>query len=174
MNPPTPPAAALPLGLTRSEIIVHGLVDGLGSYMLVSCLWSEAEWSYDLVQASLALLVILLSVVILTRRFRPEVRGLRAVELGLSGLVAALGVVGAVATLAFMASGASYKGSSPDAGGMAVFAGFFLFYPCVGLIVLPFALNGSRLSASLRRRIGWLCCALGLLPFVVLLGSLGR
>jgi hypothetical protein len=162
--------------LTRSELVVHGLADGLCVYVLVSCLWSLVlgeGWS-DWIEASLGLLVILLSATIVIRRFRPELRGLRVLERGLSGFVFLLGVAGAVATLAFMASGASYKGSSPDAGGMAVFAGFFLFYPCAALVVLPFALNGSRLSPRLRRRIGWLCCGLALLPFCVLLGSLGR
>ncbi|HSS48220.1 MAG TPA: hypothetical protein VLX28_04680 [Thermoanaerobaculia bacterium] len=170
MNVPPPGVPRL----TRSELVVHGLVDGIGCYFLVSCLWSQVEGPSDLIEATLALLVILLSAAIVIRRFRPARRGLRVLELGLSGLVCLLGVAGAVATLVFMASGASYKGSSPDAGGMAVFAGFFLFYPCVGLIVLPFALNGSRLSPRLRRRIGWLCCGLALLPFCVLLGSLGR
>ena len=161
-----------PPTLTRSELVVHGLADCICIYVLASCLWRLLEGSTDLVEASLALLVILLSAAVVIRRFRPELSGLRVLELGLSGFVALLGVIGAVATLAFMASGASYKGSSPDAGGMATFAGFFLFYPCVGLIVLPFALNGSRLSPRLRRRIGWLCCGLALLPFCVLLGSL--
>jgi hypothetical protein len=171
MNAPTP-AAALPL--TRSEIIVHGLADSLGSYLLVSCLWSEEDWLALLIPAFPALLVIVLSVVVIVRRFRPEIRVLRALELGLSGLVAALGLAGAVATQAFMVSGAHYKGTSPDAGGMAVFTGFLVFYPCAFLIVLPFALNGSRLSPILRRRIGWLCCGLAFVPLVVLLGSLGR
>jgi len=165
-----------PPTLTRSELVVHGLADGICLYVLVSCLGRLVPgegWS-DWIELSLALLVILLSAAVVVRRLRPELRGLRVLELGLSGFVSVLGLVGAVATLVFMASGASYKGSSPDAGGMAVFAGFFLFYPCVGFIVLPFALNGSRLSPRLRRRIGWLCCGLALMPFCVLLASLGR
>jgi len=168
-----PPLTAVP-PLTRSELVVHGLADSISSYFLVDCLSSETDLTFRLFQAALMLLVILLSVVVMIRRFRPELRGLRALELGLSGLMTVLGMIGATATLVFMASGASYKGSSPDAGGLAMFAGLLLFYPCAFLIVLPFAMNGSRLSPLVRRRIGWLCCVLGLLPFCVLLGSLGR
>jgi hypothetical protein len=174
MNAQPPVPGRPPLRLTRSEFFVHGLADGICVYVLGSCLWRLVEGPSDLIEAALALLVILLSAAIVIRRLRPELRGLLVLERGLSGFVSVLGAVGAVATLVFMASGASYKGSSPDAGGMAVFVGFLLFYPCIGLIVLPFALNGSRLSPRLRRRIGWLCCGLALLPFCVLLGSLGR
>jgi hypothetical protein len=180
MNALPPAVAAPPPGLTRFEIGVHGIADGLSSYVLVNRLWNQwtqgdwEEWPWGLAEASLALLVILLSAAIIIRRLRPELRGLRVLEPGLSGLVAVLGVIGAVATLVVMVSGATYKGSSPDGGGMEVFVGFFLFYPCAALIVLPFALNGSQISPRLRRRIGWLCCGLALLPFCVLLGSLGR
>ena len=165
----TQPTAVSPPKLTLFEILAHGLADGLSGYVLLDCLWNRRGLD-DLIQASLALLVILLSAVVMIRRFRPEIRGLRAVELGLSGLVAFLGVIGAVITLLFMASGATYKGSSPDAGGMAVMVGFLLFYPAAGLVVLPFALNASRLSPRLRRRIRWLCLGLVLLPFCVLVG----
>src|SRR4051812_33350352 len=113
----TQPAAVLPPRLTPFEIAVHGLADGLGGYVLLDSLWNRRGLD-DLIQAPLALLVILVSVVVTVRRFRPEIRGLRVVELGLSGIVAALGVIGAVITLLFMASGATYKGPSPDAGGM--------------------------------------------------------
>jgi hypothetical protein len=165
-----------PPTLTRSEIVVHGLADGLCVYVLVSCLWRLilGEGSSDWIEPSLALLVILLSAAVVVRRFRPEQRGLRVLESGLSGLVAVLGVLGAVVTLVMIVSGATYKGSSPEGGSMEIVMGFAGFYPCVGLIVLPFALNGSRLSPRLRRRIGWLCCGLALLPFCALLGSLGR
>lgn len=173
MDAPQPEAVSLP-DLTRFEIVTHGLADSVAGYVLLEGLWSQLDWPVVLAEASLALLVILLSVVVLTRRFRPELRGLRALERGLSGLVAILGVIGAVATLGFTTSGARYKGSSPDAGGMAVFVGLFLFYPCASLIFLPFAMNASRLSPRLRRRLGWLCCGLALLPLCALLGSLGR
>ena len=163
------PAAVPPPRLTLFEIVVHGLADGLSVYVLLDSLWHQSGLD-DLVQASLAFLVMLLSVVVTIRRFQPEARGLRSLELGLSGLVAFLGLIGAVITLLFMASGATYKGSSPDAGGMAVMVGFLLFYPAAGLLVLPFALNASRLSLRLRRRIRWLCFVLVLLPFCVLVG----
>lgn len=166
--------AAPPPRLTRFEIVVHGLADSIGGYVFLQSLGGQEDWPYVLIVPVLAFLVILLSATVLVRRFRPERRGLRGFELGLSGLVAVLGVIGAVVTLAYMASGAGYQGSSPDAGGMADFVGFVLFYPCASFIVLPFALNGSRLSPRLRRRIGWLCCGLALLPFCVLLGSLRR
>ncbi|MFY9824704.1 MAG: hypothetical protein WAM82_25225 [Thermoanaerobaculia bacterium] len=68
-----PPASA-PLLLTRSEIVVHGLADGIGIYVLASCLWSEEDWPSKLIQASLVLPVILLSVVVMIRRFRPAWR----------------------------------------------------------------------------------------------------
>ncbi len=164
-----PPATVPPPRLTLFEIAIHGLADGLGIYILLDSLWNRRGRD-DLIQASLALLVILLSVVVMVRRFRPEIRGLRAVELGLSGLVTFLGLIGAVITLLFMASGATYKGPSPDAGGMAAMVGFLLFYPAAGLVILPFALNASRLSPRLRRRIRWLCLVLVLLPFCVLVG----
>jgi hypothetical protein len=124
----TQSVAAPPPRLTLFEIAVHGLADGLGGYVLLDSLWNRRGQD-DLIQAALALLVILLSVAVMGRRFRPEIRGLRFLELGLSDLVTALGVIGAVVTLLFMASGATYKGSSPDAGGMAVMVGFLLFYP---------------------------------------------
>jgi hypothetical protein len=168
MNAPQP-AAAPPPRLTLFEIAVHGLADGLGGYVLLDSLWNR-RGSDDLIQASLALLVISLSVLIMVRRFRPEIRGLRIVERGLSVLVAALGVIGAVVTLLFMASGATYKGSSPDAGGMAVMVGFLLFYPAAGLIIFPFALNASHLSPRLRHRMRWLCLVLALLPICLLVG----
>lgn len=163
------PIAAPPPKLTLFEIVSHGLADGLSLYVLLDSLWHQRGQD-DLIQAFLALLVILLSVVVTVRRFRPEIRGLRSVEIGLSGFVAFLGVIGAVITLLFMASGATYKGSSLDAGGMAVMVGFLLFYPAAGLLVLPFALNASRLSPRLRRRMRWLCFVLVLLPFCVLAG----
>jgi hypothetical protein len=165
----TQSVAAPPPRLTLFEIAVHGLADGLGGYVLLDSLWNRRGQD-DLIQAALALLVILLSVAVMGRRFRPEIRGLRFLELGLSDLVTALGVIGAVVTLLFMASGATYKGSSPDAGGMAVMVGFLLFYPTAGLLVLPFALNASRLSPRLRRRMRWLCLVLVLLPICVLVG----
>ncbi len=174
MNALTPEAPAPPLGLTRFEIIVHGLVDGLSLYWLANALWrlvspfeSHEGWTGVVIQAALVLLVVPLSLVIMTRRFRPE--RLRVLELGLSGLVMLAGVIGAVATLALMISGANYKGPSLDAGGMAMFSGLAVFYPCAALIVLPLAMNNSRLSDKASRRVGWLTGALALLPICVLL-----
>jgi zinc transporter ZupT len=168
MNALAPTPVASPK-LTLFEIVAHGLADGLSVYVVLDSLWYQRGWD-DLIQVSLALLVILLSVVVTVRRFQPETRGLRVLEQGLSGLVAFLGLIGAVITLLFMASGATYKGRSPDAGGMAVMVGFLLFYPAAGLFVLPFALNASRLSSQLRRRMRWLCFMLVLLPVCVLVG----
>src|SRR3978361_1470636 len=98
-----------PPTLTRSELVVHGLADGLCVYVLMSDLWRLVlgEGWPDWTEPSLTLPVILLSATIVLRRFRPELRGLLGLELGLSGFVSVLGLVGAVATLVFMASGAS-------------------------------------------------------------------
>ena len=155
--------------LTSFEIVVHGLADGIGLYVLLAFLW-PGEGPKDLVEPSLALLVVLLSVLVMVRRFRPEIRALRLLELGLSGLVAGLGTVGAVASVFLLVSGAMYKGNSPDAGGMAVMVGFLFFYQAAALFFLPFGLNASHLSSPLRHRIWWLCILLGLLPVCLLLG----
>lgn len=171
---PTAPAASALRGLTPFEIIVHGLADGLAGYVLLRCVWQlilreQAEVAGDLENAGVALLVLALSLAVFLRRSRPESRGLRLLERGLSGLFVAGGVIGAIVTLLFMASGARYKGPSPDAGGMAVMAGLFLFYPSAGLALLPLAMNASRLPSRFRWRLGCGALLLAALPVVVLL-----
>jgi uncharacterized BrkB/YihY/UPF0761 family membrane protein len=160
--------------LSKTEIVVHGLADGAATMVLLSSLadyLKSGDLSYLLVHVSLSLLVILLSLLIVARRLRPENRRLRGPEILLSVLVAAVGAVAAVLLLAFLVSGATYKGDSPDAGGMAVVFSLFLYYPAAALVVLPLALKVSRLSPRLRRGLGWMVLLLVLLPFIVLTGA---
>lgn len=157
--------------LSKLEILVHGLADGAAFIVLLATVRDSLEHGEAgllLVQASLALLVTLLSALVIIRRLKPEVPGLRSLELLFSVLVGALGAVATVLTLAFMASGAMYTGSSPDAGGMAVMTGLFLYYPAAGLLILPLAMKVSTLSPRLRRTLGWSVGVLVLLPFIVL------
>ena len=121
----------------------------------------------------LSLLVILLSLLIVARRLRPENRRLRGPEILLSILVGVLGAVATVLTLAFVASGATYKGDSPDAGGMSLMVGLYLYYPSAGFMILPLAMKVSRLSPRLRRGLVWSVPLLVLLPFAVLTVSVG-
>jgi hypothetical protein len=86
----------------------------------------------------------------------------------LSVLVAAVGAAATFLMLALMVSGATYKWDSPDAGGMGLVFGLFLYFPAAGLLVLPLAMKMSRLSLRLRRLLGWSVLVLVLLPFVVL------
>ena len=160
--------------LSKTEIVVHGLANGAALMVLVDSLMDYLE-SGDrlplLVQMPLSLLVLLLSVLIVARRVAPENLRLRGPEILLSILVGALGAAATVLTLAFMASGATYKGDSPDAGGMAVMVGLFLYYPSAGLLILPLAMKVSRLSPRLRRGLAWSVPLLLLLPFAVLTGT---
>jgi hypothetical protein len=114
--------------------------------------------------------VIVLSAVIMAGRFRPQIRGLRKLRVGLSALLVTLGTISALACMEIMWAGATYRGLSPDAGGMAVISGFYVFYPAAALIVLPFALNLSRLQPRLRRGFWGLCLLLILLPWCLLFG----
>ena len=156
--------------LSRTEILVHGLADGTAMMVIGAAVMDVLRGGdpFALVQAALALLVLLLSALVFARRMRPESRRLRGAEMLLSVLVGALGAAASCLTLAFMASGATYKGDSPDAGGMAVMVGLLLYYPSAGLLILPLALNVSRLSPRLRRGLGWSVLPLVLLPFAVL------
>lgn len=164
--PSSPPPA-----LSMPEIAVHGLADGVAMIVLLSSLAEYLESNdlpYLLVNASLSLLVLLLSALVLARRMRPESRKLRAAEIVVSVLVAAVGAAAVVLTLAFMFSGATYRGESPDAGGMGVMFGLLLYFPSAGLLILPLAMKMSRLSRRLRRALGWSILLLVLLPFAVL------
>jgi hypothetical protein len=170
---PIEPAADAPRRLTPFEIIVHGLADGLCGYVLLKSLWQliareHSEISGDLMTGAICLLVLALSLVIFLHRSRPESRGLRLLERGLSGLFVAGGAAVAVVCLLVMVSGARYKGDSPDAGGMAVIAGLFVFYEAAALLVVPFAMNASRLPARFRRLGCFAVPALAVLPFCLL------
>jgi hypothetical protein len=159
--------------LSRTEIVVHGLADGTAAMLLGAAVTEglKAGDPFALVQAALALLVILLSALVFARRMRPESRRLRGAEMLLSVLVGALGVAAAILLLDLMVSGATYKGDSPDAGGMTAVFSLFLYYPAAALVVLPLALKVSRLSPRLRRGLGWMVLLLVLLPFLVLTGA---
>jgi hypothetical protein len=165
-----PPPLTRPV-LSKTEIVVHGLANGAALMVFVASLREFLEqgdrW-FLLVQVPLSLLVILLSGLIVARRLMPENRRLRVLEILFSILVAVVGVAATVLTLAFMASGATYKGASPDAGGMGVMVGLFLYYPSAGFLILPLVLKVSRLSPRLRRGLGWSILLLVLLPFAVL------
>jgi hypothetical protein len=156
--------------LTRLELLVHGLAEGAAAFLFVSSVFSllrEPDLFWLLLPA-LASLVLALSLTVVVRRFRPGARGLRKLEISLSALVALLGVLGMAATLAFMVSGASYRGSSPDAGGMAVVAALAFYYPSTAVLLLPFGMNASRLPARVRRWVVLACPALALLPIGLL------
>jgi hypothetical protein len=156
--------------LTRLELLVHGLAEGMAAFLFVSSLLSllREPDPFWLLLIALASLVLALSLTVVVRRFRPGARGLRNLEISLSVLVALLGVLGTAATLAFMVSGASYRGPSPDAGGMAVVAAMAFYYPSVGLLLLPFGMNASRLPARVRRWVLFACLVLVILPIGLL------
>jgi hypothetical protein len=156
--------------LSRLELLVHELAEGAAAFLFVSSVFSllrepDLFW---LVLPALASLVLALSLTVVVRRFRPGARGLRNLEISLSALVALLGVLGVAATLAFMSSGASYRGSSPDAGGMAVVAAMAFYYPSTALLLLPFGMNASRLPTRVRRWVVLACPVLALLPIGLL------
>jgi hypothetical protein len=159
--------------LTPFEIIVHGLADGLCGYVLLGSVRQlvvreHSDLSGDFETAALSLLVPALSLVIFLRRSRPESRVLRLLERGLSGLFVAGGAIVAVVCLLVMASGARYKGASPDAGAMAVIAGLTVFYESAAFLVAPFAMNASRLPVRVRRLGCAAVPALAVLPFCIL------
>lgn len=157
--------------LTRLELLVHGLAQGVAAFLFVSSVFSllrEPE-PYWLLLTALASLVLALSLTIVVRRFRPGARGLRNLEIALSALVALLGALGVAATLAFMISGANYRGPSPDAGGMAVVASLAFYYPSAALLLLPFGMNASRLPTRVRRWVVLACPVVALLPIGLLI-----
>jgi hypothetical protein len=156
--------------LTRLELLVHGLAEGMAAFLFVSSMLSvlrepDPIW---LLMTLLASLVLALSLTVVVRRFRPGAGGLRNLERSLSALVVLLGVLGTAATLAFMVSGASYRGPSPDAGGIAVVAAMAFYYPSAALLLLPFGMNASRLPARVRRWVVLACPVLFLLPIGLL------
>lgn len=157
--------------LTRPELLIHGLAQGVAAFLLVSSLFAllQEPEPYWLLQAALASLVLALSLAVVVRRFRPGARGLRNLEIALSAAVALLGGLGVAATLAFMASGATYRGPSPDAGGMAVVASLAFYYPSAALLLLPFGMNASRLPARVRRWVLFACPVIALLPIGLLI-----
>ena len=124
--------------------------------------------TYVTMVGAVALLVLLLSALVFARRMRPESRRLRVAEILLSVLVAAAGAAATLLMLVFMASGVTYRGDSPDAAGMSIVFGLFLYFPSAGLLILPLAMKVSRLSPRLRRGLGWSVFLLVLLPFAVL------
>ena len=157
--------------LSKTEIVVHGLANGAALMVLVSSLMDylrQGDRWLLLVQMPLALLVLLLSVLIVARRVSPENRRLRGPEILLSVLIVALGAAASLLALAFMASGATYRGDSPDAVGMGMMFGLFFYYPSAGLLILPLAMKVSRLSPRLRRGLAWSVPLLVVLPFAVL------
>lgn len=158
--------------LTRLELLVHGLAEGVAAFLFVSSILSllREPDPFWLLLPALASLVLALSLTVVVRRFRPGARGLRSLEISLSALVALLGGLGVAAMLAFMGSGASYRGPSPDAGGMAVVAALAFYYPSAALLLLPFGMNASRLPARVRRWVVLACPALALLPIGLLIG----
>ena len=167
------PSSPRPL-LSGLEIVLHGLADGAALVVLLSSLaeyLKRGDHWFLIVQGGPAVLVILLSLLIVARRLRPD--GWRGWEMLLSVLVGAVGAVATFVNLAVMASGAAYKGDSPDAGGMTIMVGLFLYFPSAGLLILPLALKASRLSRRLRHVLGWSVLLLVVLPFIVLTLSAG-
>jgi hypothetical protein len=156
------------------EIAVHALADGVAIFWFVDGILKRAFAGSDVAPEALevaaTLLVLTLSGVTLAHRFRPASRALRGLWMGLSILVAALGGLTAMALLAFVVSGSLYRGPSPDAGAMAMLAGFLLFYPAAGLLMLPLGLNASRIPARFRGRLGWGVAGLAVLPILLLIG----
>ena len=153
------------------EILVHGLADGTATMFLLVALAEGVdggELALVLTQVSLGLVVLLLSALVFARRMKPESRRLRVAEILLSVLVAAAGAAATLLALTFMASGATYRGNSPDAAGMGILFGLFFYFPAAGLLILPLAMKMSRLSPRLRRGLGWSVFLLVLLPFAVL------
>ena len=161
-------SASIPFSLSKPEIVFHGLANGTALMLLVTAFKESLASGIPLIQASLALSVILLSVLIVLRRLKPENRGIRGLEILLSVLVGAVGAAATVLLLTFIVSGATYKGDSPDAGGMLIFSSLALYYPAAALTVLPLVLKTSRLSRWARRGLGFSVLLLVLLPFVVL------
>jgi hypothetical protein len=164
-NPGAPPPP-----LTRFEIAVHGLADGIAGMYLLGSLRSlsgrgAAESAFEI---GLPCLVLALSVVVLLRRFQPDRPALRRLERGLAGLLVVSGAVLCIASLVFLVSGTRYRGSSPDVGGLEVGIGFLFYFPMAVLLLLPFLLNVSRLTPRARWRLLWACIVLGLLPLLVL------
>lgn len=158
--------------LTRLELLVHGLAEGVAGFLFVSSLFSllRNPEPYWLLLTVLASLVLALSLTAVVRRFRPGARGLHNLEIALSALVSLIGLAGVIATLAFMVSGATYKGLSPDAGGMAVVAALAFYYPAAALLLLPFGMNASRLPSRVRRWVLLACLVIALLPIGLLVG----
>ena len=107
--------------------------------------------------------MIVLSVVIVVGRFQPENRGLRKLQVGLSALLGTFGVIAALVCLYVMWLGGTYRGTS-DGGAMAAMSGYYVFYPSAALLVLPFALNLSRLQPRLRLGLWVLSFLLVVLP----------
>lgn len=157
--------------LSMPEILVHGLADGTATMFLLVALaegLDGGDLALVLTQLSLGLVVLLLSALVFARRIKPQSRRLRVAEILLSVLVAAAGAAATLSMLALMASGATYRGDSPDAAGMGIAFGLFLYFPSAGLLILPLAMKVSRLSPRLRRGLGWSVFLLVLLPFAVL------
>lgn len=159
--------ASIPFSLSKPEIVFHGLANGTALMLLVSAFKESLKDGMPLVQASLALSVMLLSALIVLRRLKPENRGIRALEMLLSLVVAGVGAAAMVQLLALIVSGATYKGDSPDAGGMLIFTGLVLYYPAAAFTILPLVLKVSRLSRWVRRGLGFSVLILILLPFVL-------
>jgi hypothetical protein len=152
--------------LSRLELLVHGLAQGVAAFLFVSSLLSllRNPERYWLFQMALASLVIALSLTVVVRRFRPEAPGLRNLEIGLSVITSLLGMLGAAGTLTLMVSGAGYQGPSPDAGGMLIMAALAFYYPSAALLLLPFGMNASRLPAGVRTWVTFAIPVLALLP----------
>ena len=158
---------SIPFSISKPEIVFHGLANGAALMILVSAFKESLKGDIPLIQALLALSVILLSALIVLRRLKPENRGIHALEMLLSVLVGAVGAAATVLLLTFIVSGATYKGDSPDAGGMLIFASLALYYPAAAFTILPLVLKVSRLSRWVRRSLGFGVLLLVLLPFVV-------
>ena len=160
--------ASIPFSLSKPEIVFHGLANGVALMLLVSAFQESLKGTIPLIQASVALSVILLSALIVLRRLKPENRVIRALEILVSVVVGAVGAAETMLLLSFIVSGATYEGDSPDAGGMLIFASLALYYPAVAFTILPLVLKVSRLSRWVRRALGFSVLLLVLLPFVVL------